>query len=181
MQAPCGSPQHSSQRTSQVLLCPHCRCHLAPLALAAAAASSLITAVVPLDCSLPATLKGKILSNEYVHFGQLLYPSNSCDYSVNVVNNTMQLSALPKNNGKYSIDQWSQAYSIFCAVYLKKYLNQAISLLKYGQTTRELARQYFLFAWRQYMTRHLGRPDPPCYGHVTAYRMKSISKLCYRP
>ena len=105
---------------------------------------------VPLGSLLPPAIKGKILADEFVVFGQLLHPNSSSDYSVQIINNAMQLCAQSKNKGIHNIDQWNQAFSIFSAVYLDSYPCQAIPLLKYGYNIREMARQYPLFAWRSY-------------------------------
>lgn len=110
----------------------------------------LASAVVPLDSALTPAIKGKIWTDEYVHFGQLLNPNQGSEYSVSVVNNAMQLNPVAKTRGIHDIDQWSEAFTIFSSVYLEKYPHQARPLLKYGYTIREMAKKYPLFAWRQY-------------------------------
>ena len=105
---------------------------------------------IPLGTSVPASLRGKILANEYIPFGQLLNPVSSSDYTVNIVNNTMQLNLQQRSKGIFNIDMWSQAFAIYCTIYLEGHSDQAIPLIKYGYNIREMARQYPLYAWRNY-------------------------------
>ena len=105
---------------------------------------------IPLGTSVPASLRGKILTNEYIPFGQLLNPESSSDHTVNIVNNTMQLNLQQRSKGIFNIDMWSQAFAIYCTIYLEGHSDQAIPLIKYGYNIREMARQYPLYAWRNY-------------------------------
>ena len=45
-----------------------------------------------------------------------------------------------RRNKITNVDTWYNAYGIFCYIYLKKYPNDARSLLKYGSLVRGIAR-----------------------------------------
>ena len=106
--------------------------------------------IPPLGAALPISLKGKIWANEFVPFGQLLHSSPEDNFTFTIVNNSVQVNQNNKNRGIFNIELWSQAFSIFCAVYLQKYPEQHQALNKYGYSIREMARQYPGYAWRAY-------------------------------
>ena len=107
-------------------------------------------AAIPLGAAIPASIKGKILADEFVAFGQLLYPNTGNDYAVQIVQNTMQLNMQQRSRGIFTIDQWAQAFAIYRSIYLVGHQDQAIPLIKYGFGIRGMAKQYPSFAWRSY-------------------------------
>jgi hypothetical protein len=106
---------------------------------------------IPLGANISASVRGKIWADEFISFGQLINPSLGNDYSVQIVQNTMQLNLKQNNRGIFTIDQWAQAFAIYSSSYLEAHKDQAIPLIKYGFNIREMAKQYpSPFAWRNY-------------------------------
>jgi hypothetical protein len=103
-----------------------------------------------LGASVAPAIRGKILSDEYICLGLLLTPNQSDEFAVSVSQNALQVKQINKNKGIFSIDQWSQAFSIFMSVYLEKFPNQVQQLLKYSFTIREMAKTFQGYAWRSY-------------------------------
>ena len=102
-----------------------------------------ITSSLPLDISVPQTLKDKIMSNQFVELSQLLNPTQWDQYNL-IMSGGSEAPTLSlqtrRRNKITNVDIWHNAYGIFCYIYLKKYPNDARSLLKYGSLVRGIAR-----------------------------------------
>ena len=109
-----------------------------------------ITSSLPLDISVPQTLKDKIMSNQFVELSQLLNPTQWDQYNL-IMSGGSEAPTLSlqtrRRNKITNVDTWHNAYGIFCYIYLRKYPNDARSLLKYGSLVRGIARSGGRFRW----------------------------------
>jgi hypothetical protein len=78
-----------------------------------------ISAVSPLAVHLPQSLKDKILNDQYVDFGSLLYhdPAKSQQNHVVFENGVIQVKQNTKEQTITNISQWIDAFTIFALVY----------------------------------------------------------------
>lgn len=111
--------------------------------------SPIHTQGVPLGAAISQNVKGKILADEFINLGQLISPQVD-DYSVAIVHDALHVTQSQKSKGIFSIDQWSQAFTIYSAIYIEKFPEQAQALLRYAFLIRDMAKSYRGYAWRTY-------------------------------
>ena len=102
-----------------------------------------VTGSLPLDISIPQPLKEKILANEYVDFSHLLNPNQWDHYSLAMTGGSEgpNLCLQPRKSTRITtVDTWYQAFNIFSYIYLKKFPNDAMALVKYGSIVRGIAK-----------------------------------------
>lgn len=104
----------------------------------------------PLGSSVAASLRGKIMADEYINLGLLIVPNQTEEFTLSVSQNALQVKQLQKNRGIYNIDQWSQAFALFMSVYVEMLPDQVQQLLKYSFLIRQMAKSFPGYAWRSY-------------------------------
>ena len=97
---------------------------------------------IPLAATVPIGLQQKIWANEFIELGMLLTRS---DKQINrlVVDTTnslnpIQVQPLPPRKIK-SIEEWTDTFLIFVAIYCSAHTDQAPSLMKYMANVRDIA------------------------------------------
>ena len=104
---------------------------------------------IPLGASVSSKIKTKIWNHEYVDFKSLI-DSKEEPLSVTISTGVINLHQGQKTKYPISLNQWTDAFLIFSAVYLEKFANEAQNLLKYGHMIRELQYLHGDHAFRQY-------------------------------
>ena len=101
-----------------------------------------------LDARLSVKLKTKIVSGEYVNFGDLLDPSKAdqCKLAVKTDEDGATLVVKDPGTAHYkqsvkSIQDWDSAFAIYSTVYCSAHPDQFPQLLKYSETVKRIARQ----------------------------------------
>ena len=101
---------------------------------------------VALDARVPAKLKSKIWSQDYIDLGSLLVnPIQEQKYQLNVVNGSgnqppsLCLESTSKPKRIQTIETWVSAFRIFVSVYTQKFPIEAPALMKYADTIQDLA------------------------------------------
>ena len=101
---------------------------------------------LPVDARVAVKLRSKIWNKEFIVFGSLLAnPVRDGKLQLTVQNiegdlsPSLAIELLAKPRKRTSIDTWLQAFHIFVGVYAIKYPTEVPSLVKYGETIRDLA------------------------------------------
>ncbi len=109
----------------------------------------------PLTANVKQTTKMSIWAGEYIEFGSLLNPLDSEKYHIAIDNSrdNARLSFEPASKARpvQTIDQWTNAFLIFTAVYAEKFPLESPQLMKYGTVVREMATRA-PFSWKSYDT-----------------------------
>lgn len=107
----------------------------------------------PLGANLKETTKQKIWDGQFVDFGALLNPSDNQKFhlSIDHFQGNPKLSVEPSVRPKpiYTIEQWTNAFIIYAAVYAEKIPTETPQLLKYASIVRDLANKAS-FGWKTY-------------------------------
>ena len=101
----------------------------------------------PLECNgelgflIPQKLKESIWKKEFIELHELLRPEAE-EFTLRVTSGG-QMSWAPKKSIKtLSINQWTQAFTIYMDIYIQKYPLEASGMLAYMSTIRDLERAY---------------------------------------
>lgn len=114
----------------------------------AASKSGFVSAALPLHCRVPMKTKEKIWADEYVELSTL-QEENVDDVTISVKSGRISTTSSTKR--KYmTIEQWTDAFGIFAAVYRLKYPSQSEQLSSYMQVVRKIASERG--AWHYYDT-----------------------------
>lgn len=98
-----------------------------------------------IDQGIPDRVRAEIWANRYVDFVQLL-KADSARNEPDLFKSTKH-----KNEKMHSFMGWSKAYHIFQTIYVQKYPEQNIDLIKYEETVRDLYHKMpNTNAWREY-------------------------------
>ena len=110
---------------------------------------------IPLYAKVSDKLKSKIWANEFIDFGSLLNTQvASPHYRLAITNPssdgvpTLQLEPEAKGPKISTIDTWFSAFHVFVAIYTCKHPSEAPSLMKYGDTIKDLASRGY--NWQYY-------------------------------
>ena len=110
----------------------------------------------PIGADLPASIIAKIVNSEFVDFG-LLLDKTSLDREINggrVLSMTEQGHFMwVEQKSKFSIDKiedWTDAFLIFSAVYLNAHPSKTQELLKFAHIVRDAAKRFYGWGWRIY-------------------------------
>lgn len=95
--------------------------------------AAIISDGIPLSSSVSVKIKSKVWNYEFLDFRTLLSTREE-PLSVSISSGVINLHQGPKFETRISIAQWTDAFLIFAAVYIEKYLTEAPHLLKYGHT-----------------------------------------------
>ena len=101
---------------------------------------------LPIDCKVSDKVRAKIWANEFIDFGVLLSNpifENKFKIAVQTVDSSgapsLCLESASKPRKIFTIDQWGSCFLVFVGVYTSKFPSEAPSLMKYGETIRDLA------------------------------------------
>ncbi|MEW8089145.1 MAG: hypothetical protein AB2810_16810 [Candidatus Thiodiazotropha endolucinida] len=94
----------------------------------------------PLGLHVDSNVKTKIWANQYIDLSLLLARRASQTYNIQMQNN--QLTMVPKQKTfALNMDQWNRAFTIFMAIYVERYPEQATSMLQYMGNMQEMANE----------------------------------------
>ena len=94
---------------------------------------------IALDMHVPSNLRAKIHNKEFVYFSDLLYKNRERSHSnVQISKQTGQVVVENKPSKITGIDQWNEAFNIFCTIYCKKFPTEVADLLKHASTVRRI-------------------------------------------
>ena len=109
-----------------------------------------------LGAHVPETMKQKIRNREYVNLRLLLKGNTELNNLVNAssiqfIDGQLQLTSNPKtlNERCNSIDQWTNAFLIYGAIFIQAHPDSALAVFKYMHDIRQAARRGG-FGWRLY-------------------------------
>ncbi len=91
-----------------------------------------------LDLHVPSTLRAKILNNEFVYLSDLLVKDRDRVSTSVQLSSTGQLVLQSHPKKIVNIEQWNEAFNIFCVIYSKKYTASYAGLLKHATNVRHL-------------------------------------------
>lgn len=96
---------------------------------------------IPLGANTPSRLKQKIWSDQFFDFNSLLPNHKESTISIQIQQYSLSFSnpTPSKASNLLSIEQWTNAFHIFMAIYIEKKPQDAPHLLKYISTIREIA------------------------------------------
>lgn len=103
-----------------------------------------LSAGLPLDARIPASLKQKIWANDYVDLAILLTPADRDHFNISMSTGSGDpaLCLIPKKQAKInSIEMWNTAFNIYMSVFLQKFPEEAMPLLKHTETVHILAQK----------------------------------------
>lgn len=86
--------------------------------------AAIISDGIPLSSSVSVKIKSKVLNNDFIDFRTLLSTREE-PLSVSISSGVINLHQGPKFKTRISIAQWTDAFLIFAAVYIEKYLIEA--------------------------------------------------------
>ena len=118
---------------------------------------SEFTICSPLAEELPNAITEKIIRGAFVEFGALtennsidnFQSSNEMALSIDTSGQLVLKESKPSRKIT-TIHGWTNAFFIFCAVYLRAHPNKAQELLKYGHIIRTAASRFKGWGWRDY-------------------------------
>ena len=92
---------------------------------------------IPLGASVSQKLKSKIWNNEYFDFKSLL-DNKEEPLSVTITSGVINFHQGQKSKYPLTLNQWTDAFLIFSAIYLEKFPHEGANLLKYCFMVREM-------------------------------------------
>ena len=104
----------------------------------------------------PDQIKQKIIQHKYINLSVLLKGavelSEMYNGGVLQLNNTGQLESRPRSVSDKigNIEKWTDAFLVYCSVYLKQYPERTLEILHYMSIIREAAYKHGGFSWRLY-------------------------------
>ena len=100
---------------------------------------------LPLDFHVNNKTRGMIWADQYVDFACLL-PNNQCEDDNNILLETLNVTITGRKNVNkkelLSILQWTNAFDIFMSIYLPKFPDLILALIKYGFNIRSMSKQF---------------------------------------
>ena len=104
----------------------------------------------------PKQIQDKIMSHQYINLALLLKGSlelaEICSGATLHINEKGSIESRPKvtKQAIRNIDEWTDAFIVFASIYLQKYHDKSIDILRYMSIIRETATRYPTSAWRTY-------------------------------
>ncbi|XP_033739136.1 uncharacterized protein LOC117326494 [Pecten maximus] len=139
------------------------------------------TSSLPLGYNVSDKIRAKIMENEFIEFGELVFPSYESEQTklkLTYEGNGLGLTASSKAKSVANISQWNQAFDIFVSIYTEKFPEKISHLLKYGNTMRLLNQNYGFQAVKFYDEnfRKLRRTQPVNWNivHDELWRMAAM-------
>lgn len=127
-----------------------------------------------LTCHVPAETCSKIWRNKYINLATLIrkdFPDNSDQSRQLVLSESGELQTRPKpTKAIYNISQWTDAFIIFAAIYLKRHQDEVTDIFHYMATIREASSRSSSLAWRTYDEQFRMRRE---YTHLPWSRLHS--------
>lgn len=107
-------------------------------------AFSLLKNSLPLDFHVDEKIKSVVHAEKYVKFATLLPNSvnETSDCDVLFENSNVTISKKKSRAEINSILVWTSAFDIFCSIYLCKFPNESLALIKYGYNIRSMSKQF---------------------------------------
>lgn len=108
---------------------------------------------LPLGYHVNDKCKNLIWSDNYINFGNLLPQFIDEDDCNDVLFENSNFTISKKQNSKkeiVNIHQWSNAFDIFLSLYIQKFPNLVLSLIKYGYNIRAMSKQFGFQAVKVY-------------------------------
>ena len=112
----------------------------------------------PLGLNVSAKLKSRIVTDQYVELSELLPLSRpnhaQPEVSISLSGSTASVSSTRVAKALVLVDilneQWTDAWLVFASVYLERHPAEAVGILRYAETIRDMPRHGPYLAWRQY-------------------------------
>lgn len=110
---------------------------------------------IPLGAHVPQKVRDQIWANDLIDLGTLLPSQDPVEdpWSITVAPNTLTMQSKPlasKSKGPLSFYSWTEAFHIYMAIYLAKYPDEAIHMLKYMSTIKDIFEIKGAQAFRSY-------------------------------
>ena len=133
--------------------------------------SQFVSVAAPLGSSASAKTKNKIWGNEFIDLGLLLNvqpPDESYSFKLQKSGGQQTLAIIPnqKKLWIYNIEQWTNAFLVFVAIYCEKSPSEAPSLMKYMSIVRDLASRSGNWRFYDESFRKLREVDPLPWGRT---------------
>lgn len=109
-----------------------------------------------LSVHVPLAIRQKIWAHQYINLALLLKGnvelSEVCNGGALRINAEGQIESTPKKVTERvsTIEKWTDAFMVFMAIYLSRYQDKAVEMLKYMSVIREAASRHNGFGWRTY-------------------------------
>ena len=109
----------------------------------------------PLGVFVPLTLREKIWRSDFVQLGALLGVDDSYNDEVSMsfvqIGGQVCLKPIqPKVQPIFDVDSWTSAFFVFMSIYLERYPDRSIELIKYVDLIRKLATRFGGQGWMNY-------------------------------
>jgi len=114
--------------------------------------SSYVPLSLPLGATVPLKLKQKIWANEYIELGSLLRGAKH-KYSINLAQKEEEAEVFitsSQSKPVTHIDQWSEAFAIFSAIFCQQFPEQSGDIIKYSRYIVALHKRHHGSVWRVY-------------------------------
>lgn len=102
-------------------------------------ASFQTSPAIPLYSSVPLKLKEKIWAEEYIDFSTA-FSKHQDSFQVTINENGISSVSVPQSKKFITIEQWTDAFTIFSSVYRQRFPDVAEQLAQYGNTVRGIAK-----------------------------------------
>lgn len=111
----------------------------------------LMSITAPLGGHVSTAMRQKIVNGEFVDLGALLFGRETEPTQGFTFNASGALIAIPQRTRQiFTIDQWTDAFITFTAIFVTQHPHRAPELLKYMNIIREAAHKFAGPGWRQY-------------------------------
>ncbi|MEW8544673.1 MAG: hypothetical protein AB2693_14195 [Candidatus Thiodiazotropha sp.] len=104
-----------------------------------ASKSGFVSAAIPLHARVPMKTKEKIWNNEFVEFSTL-YDEDSDDITISLKSGKLTPKG-PSKKKFMTIEEWTDAFNVFAAVYRIKFPEQSEQLSSYLNTVRKISNE----------------------------------------
>ena len=127
--------------------------------------SQFVSVAAPLGSSVSAKTKNKVWGNEFIDLGLLLTvqpPDESYSFKLQKSGGQQTLAIIPNQKKLWItyIEQWTNAFLVFVAIYCEQSPSEAPSLMKYMSIVRELASRSGNWQFYDKYCRKLREVDP---------------------
>jgi len=113
--------------------------------------AGIMSITAPLGGHISILIKQKIINGEFVELGTLLPGYEKVPSHGFTISQTGVLAPLPpRSRPILSIEQWTDAFLIFTAIFISQHPDRATELLKYTSIIRDAARKFHGSGWRDY-------------------------------